>query len=280
MRARGFSIDDRRAFTMNEIRTDHVARSFIRLAGAATWLLPIGIALAFAGCAGAGGGKAGSSSRTGVAGTIHSPAEGVYVYVYKKGADPYGPAEVILPAPTFADGKFSVDLPPGEYTLVARRRSNQDSTGPLSPGDRRSDPVDVTVTADGITRSNLVLNVKEDSELRAFVPPKEWTTMIAGTVKDADGKPLAGARVHVYTYVQMSERPKYVSERTGPDGKYAVFLPKGGTYYLAARDRFGGPPRIGDLYGRFDEGSINPMGVVVRDGEKREGIDISVFRVW
>jgi len=280
MRARGFSIDDRRAFTMNEIRTDHDAHSFIRLARAAPWLLLIGIALVFAGCAGTGGGKAGSSSRTGVAGTIYSPADGVYVYVYKRGADPYGPAEVILPAPTFADGSFSVELPPGEYTLVARRRSNQDSTGPLSPGDQRSDPVDVTVTAGGIARSNLVLNVKEDSELRAFVPPKDWTTMIAGTVKDADGKPLAGARVHVYTYVQMSERPKYVSERTGPDGKYAVSLPKGGTYYLAARDRFGGPPRIGDLYGRFDEGSINPMGVVVRDGEKREGIDISVFRVW
>ena len=55
---------------MNEIRTDYVKRPFARLAGAAPWLLLIGIALAFAGCAGAGGGKAGSSSRTGVAGTI------------------------------------------------------------------------------------------------------------------------------------------------------------------------------------------------------------------
>jgi hypothetical protein len=265
---------------MNEIRTDYPTRPFARLAGAAPWFLLIGIGLAFAGCAGAGGVKAGSSSGTGVAGTIYSPVEGVYVYVYKKGADPHGPAEVILPAPTFADGNFSVELPPGEYTLVARRRANRDSAGPLSPGDQRSDPVDVTVTAGGISRSNLVLNVKEDSGLLSFVSPNGWTTIIAGTVKDADGKPLAGARVHVYTYVQMSERPKYVSERTGPDGKYLVFLPKGGTYYLAARDRFGGPPRIGDLYGRYDEGSINPMGVVVRDGEKREGIDISVFRVW
>ena len=126
----------------------------------------------------------------------------------------------------------------------------------------------------------LSLNVKDDAEMRSFVPPKEWSTVIAGVVRDADGKPVSGARVHVYTYVQMSERPKYVSERTGPDGKYVIFLPKGGTYYLAARDRFGGPPRIGDLYGRFDEGSINPAGVVLKDGEKREGIDISVFRVW
>ncbi len=265
---------------MNGIRIESPKRPFERFAGTARWLLPVGIAIAVAGCAGAGVGKGDGSYRTGVAGTIYAPAEGVYVYVYKKGADPHGPADVILPAPTVADGNFSVELPPGEYTFVARRRSNRDSAGPLSPGDQRSDPVDVTVTAGGVTQSRLVLNVKEDSDLRSFVAPKDWTTMIAGTVKDADGKPLAGARVHVYTYVQMSERPKYVSERTGPDGRYAVFLPKGGTYYLAARDRFGGPPRIGDLYGRFDEGSINPMGVVVRDGEKRVGIDISVFRVW
>ncbi len=71
-----------------------------------------------------------------------------------------------------------------------------------------------------------------------------------------------------------------MSERTGPDGRYVVFLPKGGTYYLAARNRFGGPPRIGDLYGRFDEGSIDPTGVVVKDGERREKVDIIVFKVW
>ena len=244
-----------------------------------------GIAILCAGCAGPGGGmkKAAGPTRvpgTGVAGAVFTPADGVYVYVYRRGADPYGPADVILPAPTAADGTFSVELPPGEYTLVARKRANQDNAGPLSPGDQRSDPMDVTIAAGGMAKAILTLNVKDDAELRAFVPPKEWTTAISGAVRDADGKPVSGARVHIYTYVQMSERPKYVSERTGPDGKYVVLLPKGGTYYLAARDRFGGPPRIGDLYGRYDEGSINPTGVVLKDGEKREGIDISVFRVW
>ena len=266
---------------MHEIRTGRSdARGALRLAAAGCILLCLAFGASLSGCASGGGAKAGGGSRAGVAGTIYAPAEGVYVYVYRKGADPHGPADVILPAPTFADGNFSVELPPGEYTLVARRRSNRDNAGPLSRGDQRSDPVDVTVTAGGPALANLLLNVKDDNELRSFAQPKDWTTIISGTVKDADGKPLAGARVHVYTYVQMSERPKYVSERTGPDGRYSVFLPKGGTYYLAARDRFGGPPRIGDLYGRFDEGSINPMGVVVRDGERREGIDISVFRVW
>ncbi len=216
----------------------------------------------------------------GVEGAVLAPAEGVYVYVYRKGADPHGPADVILPAPTGTDGKYAIELPPGEYTLVARRRGNLENSGPLSEGDLRSAAVTVAVRAGERVPADLVLSSKEDAAVRSFAPPKEWDTALMGTVRDADGNPVEGARVHVYTYVQMSERPKYVSERTGPDGKYLVFLPKGGTYYLAARNRFGGPPRIGDLYGRYDEGSIDPTGVVVRDGEKREKLDITVFKVW
>jgi hypothetical protein len=216
----------------------------------------------------------------GVEGTVYTPADGVYVYVYRKGADPHGPADVILPAPTGADGGFSIELPPGEYTLVARRRGNLENSGPLSAGDLRSAAATVVVRPGEKIPLNLLMDSNEDAVVRSFIPPKEWTTSVSGTVRDADGSPVEGARVHVYTYVQMSERPKYVSERTGPDGKYVVFLPKGGTYYLAARNRFGGPPRIGDLYGRYDEGSIDPTGVVVRDAERREGLDITVFKVW
>jgi hypothetical protein len=78
----------------------------------------------------------------------------------------------------------------------------------------------------------------------------------------------------------MSERPKYVSAATGPDGQYVVYLPKGGTYYLAARDHFGGPPKIGDFYGRFDEGTIDPSGVIVPTGEELKEINITVHKVW
>ncbi len=228
----------------------------------------------------AGGAAPSAAEATGVQGTVYAPADGVFIYVYAKGADPHGPASVILPAPTLNDGNFKVDLPPGEYTLVARRRSNQENSGPLLGGDLRGDPVTVRVGPSGRVPLTILMNVKDDMEFRAFQPPKEWTTAVAGTVRDADGNPVEGARVHVYTYVQMSERPKYVSERTGPDGRYVVYLPKGGTYYLAARNRFGGPPRIGDLYGRYDEGSIDPTGVVVKEGQTRDKLDIIVFKVW
>ncbi len=221
------------------------------------------------------------AGKAGVTGTIYAPADNAFLYVYKKGVTPHGPAEVITPMSTLSDGAFSVDLAPGSYTVVARRRATNENGGPLTAGDRRSEPVDITVGSDGKVVLNLVMNVKEDSEYKSsFQPPKDWTTAISGKVRDSEGNPVQGTRVHVYTYVQMSERPKYVSERTGPDGNFIVFLPKGGTYYLSARDRFGGPPRIGDLYGRYDEGSINPTGVVLKDGEHKTGIDIMVFRVW
>lgn len=216
----------------------------------------------------------------GIAGTVFAPAEGVFLYVYRKGDDPHGPAYVILPAPTLKDGAFKVELPAGEYVVVARRRSNLENSGPLIGGDLRSDPVMVRVGDAGKVALSLLMYAKDDMELKAFQPPDAWTTALAGTVRDADGNPVEGARVHVYTYVQMSERPKYVSERTGPDGRYIIYLPKGGTYYLAARNRFGGPPRIGDLYGRYDEGSIDPTGVVVKDGQTRDKVDIIVFKVW
>jgi len=273
------------------------SRSNHRVRGIATTLGTAFVAaavLVLAGCAAGNGAKRGDGAApaagtagpaaaaegSGVQGTVYSPAEGVFIYVYSKGADPHGPAYVILPAPTLKDGSFKVDLPPGEYTVVARRRSNQENSGPLLGGDLRGDPVTVQVGPSGRVPLTILMNVKDDMEFRAFQPPKEWTTAVAGAVRDADGNPIEGARVHVYTYVQMSERPKYVSERTGPDGRYIVFLPKGGTYYLAARNRFGGPPRIGDLYGRYDEGSIDPTGVVVKDGQTRDKIDIIVFKVW
>ncbi len=208
----------------------------------ASAILSAGIGV-LGGCAGPNAAaKGGGEVRSGTSGTVFAPAEGVYVYVYRKGADPHGPADVILHAPTTADGAFSIDLPPGDYLLVARRRTNLENSGPMMAGDQRSEPVPVQVREGAKVPLNLLMNLKEDTEVRSFVPPKEWTTAFAGTVRDGDGNPVEGARVHVYTYVQMSERPKYVSERTGPDGKYVVFLPTGGTYYLAARNRFGAPP--------------------------------------
>ena len=78
----------------------------------------------------------------------------------------------------------------------------------------------------------------------------------------------------------LSERPKYVSEATGADGRYVLFFPEGGTFYLAARNRFGGPPKIGELYGRYDDGTVEPSAIHVKDNQILEHVDITVHKVW
>ncbi len=223
-----------------------------------------------------------SAGKSSISGTVFKPMPQTYVYVYKEGMDLKGPAftDVI----TDSSGNYSVQLPPGKYFLVARMRKTGEVAGPVEVGDIKSEvigPVTVTDKGEVIKTDIKVFEKKgESKDIAINVSAEEKKTTISGYIFDADGKPVQNARVHVYDHVQMSERPKFVSSPTGPDGKYSIALPKGGTYYLAARDKFGGPPKVGDLYGRYDKGTIEPSGVVIKDNERLENINITVHRVW
>ena len=211
-------------------------------------------------------------------GQIVAPLEGVYLYIYKPGTDLYGPAFTISP-PTGPDGAFDLELPDGDYVAVARKHKDGTAVGPIVAGDNRSEFLKVSVKG-GVLEMTVVAPVKIGDQRRMSGDVAVSKTGLAGRITDSDGKPLAGARVHVYDHVQMSERPKFVSEKTGPDGRYQIPLPAGGTYYLAARDKFGGPPKLGDLYGRYDQGTIEPSAVVVREGELLKDVNITVTKVW
>jgi hypothetical protein len=211
-------------------------------------------------------------------GQIVVPLEGTSLYVYQKGMDLYGPAFAVSKA-TGPDGQFDLALPAGEYVVVARKRKAGEANGPVVSGDNRSEFINLVVDSD-TTGLTITAPLKIGDSRRLSEQAVETDTGISGTIYDSDGNPIEGTRVHVYDHVQMSERPKYVSEKTTPDGKYLIFLPKGGTYYLAARDKFGGPPKLGDLYGRYDQGTIEPSAVVVKKGEILKNVDITVTKVW
>ncbi|GAB4433689.1 MAG: hypothetical protein OHK0040_04390 [bacterium] len=227
----------------------------------------------------------GSEKQTGkssITGTVYKPIPQAYIYVYKEGMDMKGPAFTDVVADS--NGSFSIQLPPGKYFLVARMRKTGEVAGPLEVGDLKSEvigPITVKDTGEMIKTDIKVFEKKgEAKDIAINTATEEKKTVISGYIFDADGKPVQNARVHVYDHVQMSERPKFVSSPTGPDGKYSIALPKGGTYYLAARDKFGGPPKVGDLYGRYDRGTIEPSGISIRDNEVLENINITVHRVW
>ena len=243
-------------------------------------LLALALVMSLAGCQeNPATGKEGAAPTLGrVHGTIVTPLEGGLLYVYKKGMDLYGPAFAVSEA-AGADGSFDLKLPPGDYIVVARKRKNGETAGPILAGDNKSGFINITVTADG-KEMTIVAPTKVGDSRRLTKDAAVTKTGISGIITNADGNPVENARVHVYDHVQMSERPKYVSEKTGPDGRYIIYLPEGGTYYLAARDKFGGPPKLGDLYGRYYQGTIEPSAIVVRQGEVLKNINITVTKVW
>ncbi len=213
-----------------------------------------------------------------ISGTIVVPLEGTTLYVYKKGMDLYGPAFAASRL-TDADGSFDLALPPGEYVVVARKRQNGELSGPVLAGDNRSEFINLTVSGKHQDIS-IVAPPKVGDTRRLTEEVLATQTGLSGRILDSDGNSVEGARIHVYDHVQMSERPKFVSEQTAPDGSYLIYLPKGGTYYLAARDKFGGPPKLGDLYGRYDQGTIEPSAVIIVDKKILENVDITVTKVW
>jgi len=216
-----------------------------------------------------------------VTGKALTPLPDAFLYAYREGMDLRGPAFATSQA-SGPDGEFSLSLPPGKYFLVLRKRREGESVGPVQTGDWRSEVIGPVTVRGGQDMARDIIVTKKVGETKSLpalskVPAK---TGITGKVLDSDGKPVQSARIQAYQHPQMSERPKYVSEGSGADGGYALFFPEGGTYYIAARDKFGGPPKIGELYGRYDDGTIEPSAVYVKDGEVLEDVDIWVHKIW
>ena len=209
-----------------------------------------------------------------VQGQVIVPLEKASLYIYKKGMDLYGPAFAVSEE-TDKDGHFAISLPEGEYVTVVRKRASGATVGPVVAGDNRSEFIPMLVK-NGMAQLTISAPIKVGDDRRLTKQDDKTLTGFSGRITDADGNPAEGVRIQVYDHVQMSERPKYVSEKTGPDGRYKVLLPEGGTYYIGARDNFGGPPKLGDLYGRYDQGTIEPSAVVIRKDEILTNVDIRV----
>jgi hypothetical protein len=249
-----------------------------RGSGLAIWLT----ALLFLGLAAGPSCRQKEQTGTGVVkGKALAPLADAYLSAYREGADLRGPAFATSEA-SGPDGDFSLVLPPGKYVLVLRKRTEGASIGPVATGDYRSETIGPITVRGGEEITRDIVAPRKVGETKGLptlnkVPAK---TGITGTVVDSDGKPVQGARIQAYQHSQMSERPKYVSEGSGVDGSYSLFFPEGGTYYLAARNKFGGPPKIGELYGRYDDGAVEPSAVYVKDGEILQNVNMTMHKIW
>lgn len=185
----------------------------------------------------------------------------------------------MMAGPTDEQGQFELDLPDGTYYLIARKRQGNMTVGPLRAGDfvgyyphnplrvrdNRAEPVIIPMleVPDKVEQMNMNFNGQ---------------TSISGLITNSAGEPVDGVRVVLYVRPQMLDRPLLVSQPTGADGRYTLSMPKGGDYYLAARNTLGGAPGPGDLYGTYDE---NPNHMLhIDSGAVQDGIDITVEEMW
>jgi hypothetical protein len=136
-------------------------------------------------------------------------------------------------------GEFEARVSPGRYWLVARRRSGALAYGPLEPGDdfgfAPANPVQVRAGERVALRIPAVRVLKKSG----WSGPSTLRARVAGTIRDVAGRPLAGYRAFLHAKASMLGKPEFVSEPSGPDGAYVIWVDREGLYFLGARVEIG-----------------------------------------
>jgi hypothetical protein len=222
------------------------------------------------------------SGVTGVAGVVLDngvPAPDVRVSAYLASAGGFRDLGFAASAPTGPDGGFVLDLPPGKYYLLARKRAGGGVAGPLRKGDLfgyfPGNPV--TITQGKATRVALPASSLKLRNTPVYSAGYTAPASIEGRILDMAGQPVRGAYAALYDNPDLLNRPVFLSDVTGADGIYRLPVPVPGKYFLGARSGYGGSPAPGDLYGRYEG---NPEhSVVLKEGDRMGGVDLVVTPV-
>jgi len=176
-------------------------------------------------------------------------------------------------------GEFSLELLEGEYYIGAiKRAAGKTENGPPEIGDLFYKGVD----ANG-KPSSFIVKKGERTDLGAIrgavpfkgLPAGNKISAIKGKVITPNGKPVKGALVFAFLTPSIMGKPAFASYRTGKDGTYVLRVDEGGSFFLRARDIYGGgPPVTGALIGNY--GGETPQPVVVITGKMTKGINITV----
>lgn len=205
--------------------------------------------------------------RTGITGTVRikedgQALDGAFINVYPDTiSNLLGPSQFIS-APTGNDGSYRVEVPPGSYYVVARKRMTGDSTGPLSTGDFYSEHQRVFTRVDQGKFSVVDLDVvpmKAPMFFKKNVVERETDTAISGRLMDTQGRPVAGGFAMAYRQADMKRQPDFASTLSDREGRFTLYLPEGGTFYLAARIHAWDMPQPGEPYGVVGRDTPRPL---------------------
>lgn len=208
------------------------------------------------------------------------PVEGASVYVYAGPEGLFKGMGIGMSPPTGPDGAFAVDgLPESAYYLVARRRGAGGATGPLEKGDLYGYyPGNPVYVRDGTATRVRIETVEKEKALSYAEVTSGTETVLRGRVVDRSGAPQAGVYAFVYDdRVFGHQRPYAHSGRTGPDGAWAIYLDRGGVFYLGARENFGNSPRPGERFGFYD--GTPDHGIDVSQGKGASDLTVVVDRI-
>ena len=219
---------------------------------------------------------------TGAAGVVSvngAPAPDVHVFAYLRPDGGFRDMGFAASSPTDRDGGFVLELPPGKYYLLARRRAGGGVAGPLRKGDLfgyfPGNPL--AVVQGKVTRIALPATLLKLRNAPVYSSGYSAPASIEGRILDKTGRPVQGVYAALYDNPDLLNRPVFLSDVTGADGKYRLPVPVPGRYYLGARSGYGGSPAPGDLYGRY-EGNAEHA-VVFKEGDRMEGVEIVVTPV-
>ncbi|HEY5672339.1 MAG TPA: hypothetical protein VIR78_01415 [Malonomonas sp.] len=196
--------------------------------------------------------------QTGVYGQVlqaEAAAAGAWVYAYKNQQMNYrGPAEYA--ARVEADGRYTLDLLPGNWYLVGRFRPQGDIDGPPRVGDawaiHPGNPV--RVVAGQPQRIDFSLAAVSQPMLLRGGSLGSGDTGFTGRLLDAQDAAVAGAFVLAYTDLEFQRMPDHTSAAVDASGRFRLYVPQAGRYCLAARQRTRGQPIQGELYGTLGKG--------------------------
>ena len=220
---------------------------------------------------------------TGAAGRVltgGAPVEGASVFAYVRTESAFRGLGFAASAPTGTDGSFVIDLPPGDYYLLARKRASGGIAGPMRKGDLfgyyPGNPV--SVRPGGYRLLSIPATALKLRNIPSWSGQYKGAALLEGRIVGPDGKPRAGVYAALYDNPDLLNRPVFLSDVTGADGRFRLPVPVPGTYYLGARSGYGGAPGPGDLYGRFEGNAAHS--VTFREGDHFTGIVITVNEVW
>jgi len=181
-----------------------------------------------------------------------TPLSGALLYLYDLARGPLPSPNRYWRVPNQSmeidpDGRFSIQLAPGEYSLGAIKRSKGQHIGPPEAGDLFMLSLDEKgqVRRYGV-KPDSQIDLGDIRESRQTAKSSKPATVIVGTITDSDKKPLAGVYAFAFPTRNAIGKPLYISEPSDSKGRFKLYVAEGASYHLKVRGNLGGgPPQTG-----------------------------------